>query len=94
MGVLNEPVSSSTWRAKNLFYAQDELVSFGHVLCADLVVAVEVEELFAVIHDRTWTDGADLLAGVGQGEAVGAGVGDLLQVVAVCADVDIFEDLI
>jgi hypothetical protein len=35
-----------------------------------------------------------LLAGVGQGDAIRAGVGDLLQVVAVGADLDILDDLV
>lgn len=47
-----------------------------------------------MIYDGAGTDSADLLAGVGQGDAVGAGVGDLLQLVAVGADVDILDDLV
>src|SRR5271154_652378 len=91
---LSELVSSSTRRTKDLFYAQDELVACAHVFGTDLVVAVDVEVPFAMIDDRAGTDGADLLAGVGQGEAVGTGVGELLQVVAVGADVDMLKDLI
>ena len=80
--------------SEDLFYAQDELVACGQVLGADLVVCVNIEEAFAAIHDGAGTDSADLLAGVGQGDAVRSGVSDLLQVVAVGADVDILDDLV
>src|SRR5271168_2689409 len=88
-------MSSGTGRlSEDFFYAQDELVTFAHVLSADLVVGIDEEEPFAVIHDGAGTDSADLLAGVGQRDAVGAGVGDLLQVVTVGADVDMLDDLV
>jgi len=58
------------------------------------VVGIDEEEPFAVIRDGAGTDSADLLAGVGQGDAVGAGVGELLQVVTVGADGDMLDDLV
>ena len=79
---------------EDLFYAHDELVALGQVFGSYLGVGVNKEEPFAAIHDGARTDSADLLAGVGHGDAVGAGVGDLLQVVAVDADVDICDDLV
>ena len=78
----------------DLFHAQHELVAFAHILGADLVVGVDPVVPLAVIHDGAGTDSADLLAGVGQVDTVGAGVGSLLQVVAVGADVDILDDLV
>ena len=80
--------------SEDLFYAHDELVSFSHVLGADFVVGVNKEEPFGVIHDDAGTDSADLFAQVGQGDAVRARIGDLFQVVAVGAHVDIFDDLV
>lgn len=80
--------------SEDLFYAQDELVAFAQVLGADLVVGVNKEEPFAAIHDRAGTDSTDLLARVGKGDAVRVSVSDLLQVVAVGPNVDIFDDLI
>ena len=83
-----------TWLSEDLFHAQDEFVAFGQVLSADVVVSVNKVEPFAAIHDGARTDSADLLTGVGHGDAIRAGVGDLLQVVAVGTDIDIFDDLV
>src|SRR5271168_5091691 len=91
---LGEPCMGPGRLSEDLFYTQDELVACGQVLGADLVVGVNKEEPFAAIHDGAGTDSADLLAGVGQGDAVRAGVGDLLQVVAVSPDVEVFDDLV
>jgi hypothetical protein len=73
ISVLTELASSSTRRTKGLCYAQDELVSSGHVVGADLVVGVGEDGPCAVIHDSSGAYSANLLAGLQKLPSLGVG---------------------
>lgn len=64
------------------------------ILCAELMIAVHIQEPLAVLPDHTCPDGPYLFKGVGNILAVNFRIADLLQKIAVASDPEVFGNFI